>query len=62
MRGRPGAGFRVALYFSNFVEFLSPMLLVYIVTRHLYGEEYNEEYGAKYDEYGETGEREARKE
>ena len=35
MRGRPGAGFRVALYFSNFVEFLSPVLLVYIVTSHL---------------------------
>ena len=35
MKGHPGVGFRVALYFSNFFEFLSPVLLVYIVTSHL---------------------------
>ncbi len=35
MRGHPGMGYRIALYFSNFIEFLSPVLLVYIVTSHL---------------------------
>ena len=35
MKGHPGVGFRIALYFSNFFEFLSPVLLVYIVTSHL---------------------------
>ena len=35
MRGHPGAGFRTALYASNFIEFLSPVLLVYIETSYL---------------------------
>ena len=35
MRGHPGAGYRAALYVSNFIEFLSPVLLVYIVTLYL---------------------------
>ena len=35
MRGHPGAGYRTALYVSNFIEFLSPVLLVYIVTLYL---------------------------
>jgi signal transduction histidine kinase len=35
MRGQPGLGFRVLLYVSNFVEFLSPALLVYIVSGYL---------------------------
>ncbi len=35
MRGRSGLAFRVLLYASNFVEFLSPALLVYIVSVYL---------------------------
>ena len=36
MRGLPGVLVRVALYISNFVEFLSPVVLVYIVTVYLF--------------------------
>ena len=35
MRGLPGAGWRAALYASNFTEFLMPTVLTYIVTRYL---------------------------
>ena len=35
MRGQPGAVFRAGLYVSNFIEFLSPVVLVYIVTVYL---------------------------
>ena len=35
MRGRLGTGFRAALYLSNFVEFLTPNLLAYTVSRYL---------------------------
>ncbi len=36
MRGVPGGLIRAALYISNFVEFLSPVVLVYIVTVYLF--------------------------
>ncbi len=35
MRGHPGIGYRAALYISNFVEFLAPMILVYTATVYL---------------------------
>ena len=35
MRGQPGAVFRAGLYVSNFIGFLSPVVLVYIVTVYL---------------------------
>ena len=35
MRGHPGTGYRIALYFSNYIEFLSPSLQTYIVTAYL---------------------------
>ena len=35
MRGQPGLGFRALLYVSNFIEFLSPVLLAYIVSVYL---------------------------
>ena len=35
MRGHPGSVYRMALYLSNFVEFLSPILLTYNVTLYL---------------------------
>ncbi len=35
MKGQPGMLFRAGLYVSNFVEFLSPVVLVYIVTVYL---------------------------
>ena len=35
MRGHPGSGFRIALYLSNFFEFLAPALLTYIETSYL---------------------------
>lgn len=35
MRGQPGPLFRAGLYLSNFIEFLAPVVLVYIVTVYL---------------------------
>ena len=35
MRGHPGVGYRIALYMSNFFEFLAPVLLTYIETSYL---------------------------
>ncbi len=35
MRGHPGIGYRIALYMSNFFEFLAPVLLAYIETSYL---------------------------
>ena len=35
MRGRPGGVYRTLLYISNFIEFLSPVLLAYIVSIYL---------------------------
>ena len=36
MRGQPGPLFRAGLYLSNFIEFLAPVVLVYIVTVYLF--------------------------
>ncbi len=35
MRGLPGSGWRAALYVSNYVEFLMPTAMAYLITRYL---------------------------